>query len=720
MRFNLTLDIHLLPSSQVEMVPYVMTAMFALALGMCITVVYGMRIVVKKELARRALRQSAEVIWVQESPPPTRVMTTPLSQLTTRRRAARGAGRQRYSMHRRRQTRTYDPAAKGHCGYACALKAANKKVTPASIKMIRAEVAKNVYEGFVLDHYIIGKSIKELVNESDLTLADYIERTKHSQWASTVEVAMAAQQLGVSVIVQEKNRSVPTGLRPKWIISLKNQHFTLAKLHRRGIPHREVPSPSRGGMRPQTNWTQTGSQFGIQLQNAPLQSEVTIQTRPVQSWTWESRSSTAPPLIASPVPGDVPTTQPHTPLQDPPPRARPDPKVIKVNILPSVRADIRYLELIVDVQTDVYALRRRVAEILNCSFDRLAVRQRGAQDDMPGWVQVVDEVDIADMWRDDILYDTLEVILDSNYAFRVKFRVGNSHEAVLELLAGIVGTPAADLKLCSRDGSIWVYPDSRRFSAEVHLLRTLRGGMRSSLAGTVSPTQPYESTNEQEQQDTQELYGTDQANDQQPENEEQHQAMRMMRASRSRSRSRRTMRSPSSGSSINSARLRSEVMPPDAQEFDRISRDVRDPQGVIGQIRAQPEAIADQVLEEVQARIHAEVPPRKHPRTAILWRDVQSVILPHPVVPEGANVLDLRRGRWELYQSLRYIPLMARGELRRLIVVPESISHESAQIRIERAATRGQHWQVIAVSYDNWIAQPLMLPGAHPIGLTLL
>ena len=711
MRFNLTLDIHLLPSSQVEMVPYVMTAMLALALGMCITVVYGMRIVVKKELARRAMRQSAEVIWVQESPPPTRVMTTPPSQLTTRRRAARGARRLRFSMHRRRQTRTYDPAAKGHCGYACALKAANKKVTPASIKLIRAEVAQKVYEGFVFDHYIIGQSIKQLVNESDLTLADYIEKTKHTQWASTVEVAIAAQQLGISVIVQEKHRSAATSLRPRWIISLKNQHFTLAKLHRRVVSFHEAPSPSRGGMRPQMNWTQTGSQFGIQMQNTPLQSEVTIQTRPVQAWTWESRSSTAPPLIASPVPGDVPTTQPHTPLRDLPPRAQLNPKVIKVNILPSVRADIRYLEIIVDAQTDIYALRKRVAEVLNCSFDRLAVRQRGAQDDMPGWVQVVSEVDIADTWRDDILYDTLEVILDSNYAFTVRFRVGNSHEAVKELLAGIVRTPAADLKLCSRDGTEWVYPDSRRFSAEVHLLRTLRGGMRSSPAGTVSPTQPYESdNNEQDQQATQELYGTEQTNDQHPENEEQQLAMRMMRASRSRSRSRRSMRSPSSGSSINSARLRSEVMPPDAQELDRISRDVRDPQGVIGQIRAQPEAVADQVLEEVQARIHAEVPPRKHPRTAMLWRDVQSVILPHPVVPEGANVLDLRRGRWELYQPLRYIPLTARGELRRLIVVPESISHESAQIRVERAATRGQHWQVIAVSYDNWIAQPLMLP----------
>ena len=148
MRFNLTLDIHFLPSSQVEMVPYVMTAMLSLAWGMCITVVYGMRIVVKKELARRAqLRQNTEVIWVQESPPPTRVMTTPPSQLTTRRRAARGAGKQRYRMHRRRQTRFYDPAAKGHCGYACVLKGANMKVNAANIMMIRAEVAKKVYEG---------------------------------------------------------------------------------------------------------------------------------------------------------------------------------------------------------------------------------------------------------------------------------------------------------------------------------------------------------------------------------------------------------------------------------------------------------------------------------------------------------------------------------------------------------------------------------------------
>ena len=282
------------------------------------------------------------------------------------------------------------------------------------------------------------------MNESDLTLSDYIERTKHMQWASTVEVAMAAQLLGVSVILQDKKKHAVVGPSPVWVISLKNQHFTLAKLHKKVTSASQEPPVSRGGMRPQMNWTQSGSQFGIQLQAAPLRSEVTIQTRPFQPWTWAS--SISPPMIASPVPGDVPSTQPHTPIQNPPPRAQPDPKVIKVNILPNMRSDIRYLEIIIDAQADVYALRRRVAEVLNCSFDRLAVRQRGAQDDLPGWVQVATEVDISDSWREDIVYDTLEVILDSTFAFRVKFRAGNTHEAVKEFLAGIVGTPAADLK----------------------------------------------------------------------------------------------------------------------------------------------------------------------------------------------------------------------------------------------------------------------------------
>ena len=143
MRFNLTLDIHLLPSNQVEMIPAVLVALLSLALGMCITVVYGMRIVVKKELVRKAqARQSTEVIWVQESPPPTRMMVTPPSQLTTRRRAARGAGTCRYKMHRRKQTRRYDPAAKGHCGYACALRASKSKVNTRNIMKLRQEVAR--------------------------------------------------------------------------------------------------------------------------------------------------------------------------------------------------------------------------------------------------------------------------------------------------------------------------------------------------------------------------------------------------------------------------------------------------------------------------------------------------------------------------------------------------------------------------------------------------
>ena len=96
-----------------------------------------------------------------------------------------------------------------------------------------------------------------------------------------------------------------------------------------------------------------------------------------------------------------------------------------------------------------------------------------------------------------------------------------------------------------------------------------------SHAGTVSPTQPFEVNDEMEQDDTDELYGTEQNMQQTQQTEAQHLGQRMTRASRSRSRSRRTLRSPSSGSSINSARLRSEVVPPDAQELDRVSRDVR-------------------------------------------------------------------------------------------------------------------------------------------------
>ena len=130
---------------------------------------------------------------------------------------------------------------------------------------------------------------------------------------------------------------------------------------------------------------------------------------------------------------------------------------------------------------------------------------------------------------------------------------------------------------------------------------------------------------------------------------------------RSRSRSQeREPDSPASGSSINSGRYRSDVLPPTppAAQRDRISRDVYDHMGIVGQFRAVPDALVDDVITDMERNLHTSLPIRYYPGHAQLWHEVTSVVLPTPYVIEGELALDLRNSRWENYCPIRRVPLL--------------------------------------------------------------
>ena len=105
----------------------------------------------------------------------------------------------------------------------------------------------------------------------------------------------------------------------------------------------------------------------------------------------------------------------------------------------------------------------------------------------------------------------------------------------------------------------------------------MRGGMRRSVSSTLPfSSQPRQQLRDQQELDTHLWSATD-----------------LRYSARDRSRSSldhgHVPASPESGSSINSARIRSQaVLPPEHDDQPRLSRDVRDHDGVIGQVRAQP------------------------------------------------------------------------------------------------------------------------------------
>ena len=74
------------------------------------------------------------------------------------------------------------------------------------------------------------------------------------------------------------------------------------------------------------------------------------------------------------------------------------------------------------------------------------------------------------------------------------------------------------------------------------------------------------------------------------------------------------------------------------------------------------------------------------PLAAFHWRDVEKIIIPEQTKVEGHDLVDLRSSRWELYQHVRQVPIMAHGKLLRSIVLPWHVTMENARIRIEERA----------------------------------
>ena len=434
-------------------------------------------------------------------------------------------------------------------------------------------------------------------------------------------------------------------------------------------------------------------------------------------------------------------------------------KDVTVTLRPAVKTDIRSLKIHVRDDSSVHVFKFRMADILGCSPDRLMVCLPGEHDPLPEWAPVPSEAHIEDSWlQGSILYDMLEVVVNASDTFLLRFQPAIGHDGVVAMLMNILAADSMDLR--TRDGQPWTYPQSRGASAELHV-RVNRGGMRNqspqreeevqeidaspdsqprSVLSTLPfvpaeavpgdlPTQetqePEAEPGEPSAQEPQEQAELDADPDsavraqpeplQQEDMHLQHAEPMQIPVMEARSRSRSPERepdSPASGSSINSARYRSDVLPPTppAAQRDRISRDGHDHMGIVGQFRAVPDALVDDVIADMEQSLHTSAPIRYYPGHAQLWHEVTSVVLPTPYVIEGELAIDLRNGRWENYCPIRRVPLLFSGSLYRVLCLPRHLTVQEAQSRIQNRAPPDHLWQLITVGLENWMAQRLILP----------
>ena len=176
---------------------------------------------VVKEWEKESLmddRTKPEVALVEESPPPTRMPSTPSSSVfgTVRRRPKRAGwrGARRTSHHRRHLTRRFDPALPNHCGFQCVLRAAGKPCGIEAVRELRRKVAESVCAKRISGVSANGIDVHHLIATEGLTLQAYCQRMREDTWASCVELSLAADIVGISLIYSDKGKKMRIGEGP--------------------------------------------------------------------------------------------------------------------------------------------------------------------------------------------------------------------------------------------------------------------------------------------------------------------------------------------------------------------------------------------------------------------------------------------------------------------------------------------------------------------------
>ena len=87
---------------------------------------------------------------------------------------------------------------------------------------------------FIHDKCLAGVRVRDVINDSEETLAAYLAHIKHNQLASQIEVAAAAQAAGIAICLSMGNWCGIVGdcqCVSKHVIHLAKGHYILSKYH---------------------------------------------------------------------------------------------------------------------------------------------------------------------------------------------------------------------------------------------------------------------------------------------------------------------------------------------------------------------------------------------------------------------------------------------------------------------------------------------------------
>ena len=339
------------------------------------------------------------------------------------------------------------------------------------------------------------------------------------------------------------------------------------------------------------------------------------------------------------------------------------------------------------------------------------------------FAKVPDCVTVVDTWQ---RYPDINLVnlmnVSTSQAFILPISSKATDQEFRSQVAAVIGGEPTELGIVDSHGKPWRYPSGYNAGEVVYVNRVGRGGMRmpssrSSRSRSVSPTRPFTGAGSSHQAHPQPQQQQDQSivpmesitPAHLPEDVQQRVQQNTMSV---RPPAEEGDDSPSTGSSDDTERLHAyvdEIEPTSAQPRN-ISREVYEANQYIGRIRAPPNALVREVLADVESRILPHRPMVPIPYTAELWLDLTAIQIPARPMLDTIQPMDMRTGRWEVFQTPRHVAVITPSGIQSVAVFPSSISMRSAQIRLNNMMHDYTYYHLSATAYDTWVITIRRLP----------
>ena len=161
--------------------------------------------------------------------------------------------------------------------------------------------------------------------------------------------------------------------------------------------------------------------------------------------------------------------------------------------------------------------------------------------------------------------------------------------------------------------------------------------------------------------------------------------------------------------------FRSSAVPPAVPpaQHDMVGRMARDPVALVGEVRANPQALAEEVIREMANELALAQTPSVTPEDAVTWEQVEGVRMALPPPLRRPVVIDLRDDAWERYQWPRLMPLLEAGNVDHHIVIPAADTLREAQNRVNAWTEYPSIHIVMALDCEQWLVHRIQVPEAY-------